>query len=199
MVWKPDYCTVVEAKAYVKVEDADDDAQFALAVTAASRAIDDETERQFGQTAAPEARRYDARWDKRRQRWLVAVDDIQDVTGLAVAVAAGAVTPFDLLPLTAAFTGKPYERLLIKPESVNQPTGTEDGEVTVTAKYGWTAVPPTIKLATLFQVNRWHARRDGPFGVAGSPDQGSEIRLLARLDVDVKVMLRGYIRWWGAA
>jgi hypothetical protein len=198
MVWKPDYCTLVEAKAYVKVEDTDDDTQFALAVTAASRAIDDETERQFGQTAGTEARRYDARWDKRRTRWLVDVDDIQDVTGLAVAVAAGAVTPFDLLPLNAALTGKPYERLLIKPESANQPTGTEEGEVTVTAKYGWNAVPVTIKLATLLQISRWHSRRDAPFGVAGSPDQGSEIRLLARVDPDVKVMLRGYYRWWGA-
>lgn len=198
MTWKPDYCTVAEAKAYVKVDDADDDAQFTLAVTAASRAIDDETERQFGQTAGAEARRYDAMWDKTRGRWVVHVDDIQDVTGLAVAVAAGAVTPFDLLPVNAALTGKPYERLLIKPESANQPTGTEEGEVTVTAKYGWTAVPPTIKLATLLQISRWHARRDAPFGVAGSPEQGSEIRLLARLDPDVKVMVRGYVRWWAA-
>lgn len=198
MTWKPDYCTVADAKAYVKVEDTDDDAQFALAVTAASRAIDDETERQFGQTAGAEARRYDARWHKKRGRWMVDVDDIQDVTGLTVAVSAGPVTPFDLLPANAALIGKPYERLLIKPESANQPTGLEEAEVTVTAKYGWTAVPPTIKLATLMQISRWHARRDAPFGVAGSPDQGSEIRLLARLDPDVKVMVRGYLRWWGA-
>lgn len=199
MAWRPDYCTLAEAKAYVKVDDTDDDAQFALAITAASSAVNDATERQFGQTSGLEARRYDARWNKRRQRWQVDVDDIQDVTGLAVAVTAGAVTPFDLLPVNAAFTGKPFERLLIKPESANQPTGTEEGEVTVTARYGWTAVPPTVKLATLLQVSRWHARRDSPFGVAGSPDQGSEIRLLARLDVDVKLMLAGYVRWWGAA
>ena len=43
------------------ITDTDDDVQIALAVTAASRAIDRRTNRQFGLVAAPEARYYTAR------------------------------------------------------------------------------------------------------------------------------------------
>lgn len=53
-------------------------------------------------------------------------------------------------------------------------------------------VPSTIKLATLMQAGRWAKRRDAPFGIAGSPETGSEMRLLAKLDPDVEVMLGGY-------
>ena len=68
----------------------------------------------------------------------------------------------------------------------------------VTARWGWAAVPSTIKQATLLQASRLLARRDAPFGIAGSPDVGSEIRLLARVDPDVAVAVAPYRRWWGA-
>ena len=48
--------------------------------------------------------------------------------------------------------------------------------------------------ATLLQASRLAARRDSPFGVAGSPDAGSEMRLLARVDPDVAVALEPYRR-----
>jgi hypothetical protein len=70
--------------------------------------------------------------------------------------------------------------------------------VQVTATWGWTAVPATIKKATLLQASRFYKRRDAPFGVAGSPDMGSEMRLLAKVDPDVEVMLGDYRRKWGA-
>jgi hypothetical protein len=64
----------------------------------------------------------------------------------------------------------------------------------VTAVWGWTAVPTSVKQATLLQASRFHKRRHAPFGVAGSPEMGSEIRLLSRVDPDVSVALRDFNR-----
>ena len=78
-----------------------------------------------------------------------------------------------------------------------QPSCARDA-VQVTASFGWAAVPETIKAATIRQTARFFYRREAPFGVAGSPSMGSEIRLLAQADPDVVVMVRPYRRMWGA-
>jgi hypothetical protein len=64
----------------------------------------------------------------------------------------------------------------------------------VVAQWGWTAVPAQVIAAAKLQSNRWNKRRNSPLGVAGSPEQGSEIRLLARLDPDVATVLAGLSR-----
>ncbi|HEY9416934.1 MAG TPA: head-tail connector protein, partial [Pseudonocardia sp.] len=73
MAWAPAYVTADELKAFVRIDDAADDPQVDLAIDAASRAVDQHTGRQFGQVAAPEARRYTGRWDY--ARWVVDIDD----------------------------------------------------------------------------------------------------------------------------
>jgi hypothetical protein len=198
MTWAPDYVTAAELKAYLRISDVDDDAQVALAVTAASRAVDRNCNRQFGLVAAPEARTYTAHWDTDRRRYVVDIDDLMTVTGLTVATTAGAVTVYAKQPGNAAFEGKPWTRLVVDPTSAIKPTLDEDG-VTVTARYGWTTVPVAVQQATLLQASRLFARRNAPFGVAGSPDLGSELRLLAKVDPDVAVVLGPYQRWWAAA
>jgi len=65
--------------------------------------------------------------------------------------------------------------------------------------WGWSAVPVPVKEATYLQASRFHSRRDSPYGIAGSPDQGSELRLLSRVDPDVAVSLSDFVRWWAAA
>lgn len=199
MVWAPDYATLVEARAYItRHTDTVDDVEIALAVTAASRAVDRGTNRQFGVVAAAEERKYTARWDRRRCRWLVEVDDLMTLDGLTVTVEAGSVDTVVLEPINAAQESRPWETLVVDPDSTVKPTSDEHG-VTVEALWGWTEVPDQIKQATLLQANRFVARRTSPFGIAGSPDLGSELRLLARLDPDVAVVLGPFIRWWGAA
>ncbi|NIL59971.1 phage gp6-like head-tail connector protein, partial [Salinispora arenicola] len=73
------------------------------------------------------------------------------------------------------------------------------GELTITAPWGWPAIPTAVVLATQLQASRLLTRRDSPYGVAGSPQDGSEMRLLARVDPDVEVVLRPYVRHWWAA
>lgn len=197
MTWAPDYATTAELKAYLRIGDAVDDAQIALAVTAASRAVDRHTNRQFGLIDAPEARKYTARWDAHLRRYVVDIADLMTVVGLTITTEAGTVDGYDLKPANAAVESFPWTRFVVKPESLVKPSLEEDG-VTVTAKYGWTTVPAAVKQATLLQASRFFKRRDAPFGVAGSPDVGSELRLLAKVDPDVAVALGPYMRWWGA-
>lgn len=200
MPWEPDYATAAELKAFVRIDDTLDDAQIALALTAASRAVDNATHRQFGQVAAPEERFYTAREDPVHDRWIVAVDDLMDTTGLTVAfdtegdeTYSTAITLWATRPVNAAQYNRPWHDLVLRPPDGVEVTDTDAG-VRVTARWGWTAVPNAVKEATLLQASRLLSRRDSPFGVAGSPDAGSEVRLLAKVDPDVEVALAPYRR-----
>lgn len=196
MTWRPDYTTLADLKSYLRVSDTADDVQIGLAVTAASRAIDRTCRRQFGQTTS-QARIYTPRVGS-GGRFVVDVDDVQDVTGILVATDtagdggfATAVTDYRIGPRNAGVDGYPYTRLSL----ISAPLVADS--VRVTALWGWTAVPATIREACLVQASRFHARRDSPFGIAGSPEAGSEMRLMSKVDVDVAVMLRPYTRrWW---
>lgn len=192
-MWAPDYVTPDELKAYLRITDTVDDAQFGPVIAAASRAIDRATHRQFGQLETPEALVYTARWSTSRGRWLIEIDDLMTDTGLIVATVDGPITAYKLQPGNAAVKGRPWTRLLVDQDSAVQPTADVDG-VTVTGQFGWADVPETIKQAAKLQAGRLFQRRDALFGVAGSPEAGSELRLLAKVDPDVAVMVADYDR-----
>jgi len=204
MAWAPDYITLSELKAFLRIGDTGDDVQLAVAITAASRAIDRCTNRQFGVVASVEERQYTAEWNRRRGRWVVPIDDLMTVTGLVVTTVdedgtlTGTITAYDLEPRDADLKGRPWELLVVRSTSAVVPTGAR-GEMATTGLWGWTAVPTAVDQATYLQASRFHARRNSPYGVAGSPDDGSELRLLARVDPDVAVSLGPYRRWWAAA
>jgi hypothetical protein len=204
MAWAPDYCTSTELKSFVRIADDLDDAQVALAISAASRAIDRACNRQFGLEAAPVARYYTARWDRERNLWSIEIDDLMSESGLVVATDSDgdegysdSITEHRLRPRNASANGRPWTELVVLAGSTVTPVTVEDG-VRVTALWGWSAVPTAIKQACLLQSSRLLSRRDSPFGVTGSPEMGGELRLLAKLDPDVEVTLAGYRRWWGA-
>lgn len=198
MAWAPDYVTSAELKDYLRITGTVDDAQVAFAITAASRAIDRATNRQFGKTDAVQQRRYTARYDGCRRRYVIDVDDLMTLTGLVITTEDGTIDVFTVQPSNADEVGEPWTRIVVEPESVVQPRRSEEDGVTITATWGWTAVPTTVKEATLIQAARLFARRGAPFGIAGSPDIGSEMRLLDRVDPDVAVVLGRYKRWWSA-
>lgn len=193
MAWAPDYTTVGDLSSYLRIDDLIDAAELGLAITAASRAIDNACNRQFGKVAAAAERLYTARPDYERGWWVADVDDFMTTDGLAVAVADTAVPTTTLEPINAAGKARPWTRVVFTADSEAQPSG-DSHEVAVTALWGWTDVPATVVQATLLQASRFFKRRDAPFGVAGSPEVGSELRLLAKVDPDVAVMLGDYRR-----
>ncbi|GAA2543684.1 head-tail connector protein [Pseudonocardia hydrocarbonoxydans] len=207
MAWVPSYVSLAEAKAYVRVADALDDAELNLAVAAASRIIDDHTHRQFGLLDAPAPRIYTARRDPVHDRWVVEIDDLMTESGLVIGYdAAGdggyatAIPGYALRPVNAAPSGWPWTALVLAAPAGVAITDRDAG-VRVTARWGWTTVPDAIRQACLLQTSRLLSRRDSPYGIAGSPEAGSELRLLARVDPDVAVALAPYRRHhrWGFA
>ena len=197
MAWAPAYITDVELKDFTRIDDNIDDAEVVSAIEAASRAVDYAADpdgmRQFGKVAAPEERRYTARWRPRRRRWVVEIDDLMTTVGVVVSVPGGALTAYRLTPVNAVLKSMPWTHLVVDVDSAVQPTG-DEFEVAMTAPWGWTDVPGAVKSAVKLQSSRFLARRDSPYGIAGSPDQGSELRLLSRVDPDVAVMLGPYVR-----
>lgn len=195
MAWAPDYVEVDDLASYLRVEDVFDDAQMALAITSASRAVDYETNRQFGRTDSTEARTYFAKPDWEWGYSYIEIDDLMITGSPEVTIDGDAVTTFVLEPVNASQKGRPWTSIRFTADSEFKPS-TFSNEVIVTAPYwGWSSIPDTIKQATLFQASRFLKRRDAPFGVAGSPDLGSELRLLSRVDPDVAVALRDYRRF----
>lgn len=226
MAWMPDYATVPELSAYVRVIDDLDTTQMASAITAASRSIDDYTKRQFGKVAAPEARYYTAFWSIVDCCWKVEIEDLMSTTGCEILVddGTGAFTTeidvADILfePLNAVPEGRPWTQFSVRAGSAVQPAARRveagvpvgfNGGIKGTAPWGWTAVPGAVNYACILQATRFLSRRDSPYGVAGSPprrDSGSgisvaakELRLMDVLDPDVAATLENYRRDWHIA
>jgi hypothetical protein len=193
--WSPDYITTADLKLYLGIGDAVDDVQLAIWCTAASRAIDKRCNRQFGQVAAPVARTYRKTpvLNPGTGLYELEIDDVQTSAGLLVAGVAYASSGAVLLPDNAPANGRPWTRLGFTTYPTESYPGSPATTV-VTAQWGWTAVPAQVVGAARLQANRWNKRRNAPFGIAGSPEQGSEMRLLARLDPDVGTALAGLSR-----
>lgn len=200
MTWAPDYVTAEDVAGFAHVDDDIDDAQYARAATTASRSIDHECHRQFGRTAS-ETRLYTPRWSHTRGWWSIETDDFITVTQVEVDRLGDGV--FEIVDITkfrklssdanADKKGRPWERLVIRAAYLPSFTYPHDC-IRVTAEYGWASVPVAIEQATLLQASRLASRRDSPMGVAGSPEQGSELRLLAKLDPDVVTSVKDYVR-----
>jgi hypothetical protein len=202
MAWSPDYCSASELKAHLRVSDSADDAEIGIVISAASRAIDHAAGRQFGN--ASQTRVYAWRGECAEGRPAVGIDDVMTTVGLTVkldtdndgsfATTLTLGTDFDMWPANAPADGEPWTHLKFLPGGV-----LPDYPVQVAGTFGWTAVPTIVKNACLIQAARFFVRRDASFGVAGSPELGSETRLLERLDPDVAVMIAAVRKWWGAA
>lgn len=190
MAWAPDYITAAAAADFVRTTEPSELATIGTWVTAASRAIDKRCNRQFGQLAVAASFTYDLSpvYEPSTGLWFLEIDDVQDTTGMLVGGVALASSGAALWPRNAVAKGKAYTHLTW--ETLPSWTGPLD----VTARFGWTAVPAQVVAGVGLQVSRFVARRDSPYGIAGSSSEGAQLRLLARLDPDVSVSLTGLSR-----
>lgn len=199
MALHPNYATTAELRAYVSSTSTADDTNLGLAITAASRAVDHYTDRQFGVLTVAAARYYTPLWSVEHNRYLAHIDDLQTITSLVLksdldnnGVYETTVTDYRLWPLNAAGDGLPWTEAVF---GTSASVSCLPGALEVTALWGWTAVPDTVKEAALLQASRFAERKVAPFGIAGSPEMGNSLRLLSKVDADVEVMLRPYRRW----
>lgn len=201
------YATLSELKQFVGIPTADtvDDVTLQLALDSASLQVDAFCDQTFGDDATPTVRLYEV-----ADTHQVDVDPIASATGLVVKTDDNNDGVFEttwtidvdfrLEPLNAAVSGQPFDRLVALgtrwfPKLAHRPG------LQVTATHGWPTgtAPAPVKNATLIQASRLWKRKDAPFGVAGSVEFGSEMRLLAKLDPDVESLLRPYRRMWWVA
>lgn len=207
MAWAPDYVELERLRTFLGVTDSTDtadDTHLRVAISSASRAVDRTCHRQFGWVTESTTRSYTAEWSRTRGAYIVDIDDVYDDTGIVVASNGVTLTDYTIFPLNAPADGRPYTQILfrgsVEPWRSPLSVSTVVGGITVTTdKFGWQAFPDPIIEATQIQASRFAKRRDAPFGIAGSPDIGSEMRLLSRLDPDVQVLVEIYRRAWGAA
>jgi hypothetical protein len=136
------------------------------------------------------------------RHYTMSIDDVSDTTGLTVDFDSTGngdytinTTAFRVGPSNAPSRGLPYNRIIFN-TGVYPPIYEES--VRVTADWGWTTTPSTIVNANLLQAARFLKRMDSPFGVAGSPELGNEMRLLSKLDPDVALMVGAFKRNFGA-
>lgn len=207
------YATMAQFRLYVrnsKTTDATDpDYTFELdALEAAARAIDRCCGRQFKVASATTARYFSVGVSTTRSAWgprfAIDIDDVFDLTGMLVKFDAtgngsytSTTTAYRAMPKNAADFGQPYSSLLLDLGVIPTIFAYDREGVQVTAKWGWTTIPNAVVQANLLQAARFLKRRDSPYGVAGSPEMGNEMRLLARVDPDVAVMLAQYKNDWG--
>jgi hypothetical protein len=210
-MWEPNYLTAVEYKDLAKIPTTDtaDDTRIESSIAAASRAVDRccsnrpnglGFRRQFGQTETAEARYYTPRWDTNLVRWVIEVDDFMTTEDLVVAVDTSnsdnhnqLITAYVVRPRDALLNKRPYTQIAISTTSSVQPTWFKDS-AKVTNVWGWDAYPATVKDATFLQSHRFFKRMQAPFGVTGSPPKATNAQVLEKVDSDIELMLKNYVR-----
>lgn len=187
----------------IPLANTDDDAELADKLEAAARMIDEDCGRRFYLDSVASARYY-----KPRNPSMLQVDDIADTT--TVVVQTGSMyssgwtgstldsSAYRFLPDNCKQDGRPAEFLErtwgmwpIQAFGQYLMVG-RDVQVQVTAKWGWPAVPPSIKAANILKAMRLFRRKDSPEGIKGFSDLG--VVRLSRYDSDYDQLIDSFTR-----
>jgi len=168
------------------------DADLTLAISAASRAIDELTGRRF----YPDADAAQVRKFLPLNSGYCILDDLCTFTSLTFLGDTWTLDQdFYLEPINAAADGRPWTsiRAIARPfiytlADISPGWVGFDGRITVTGKWGWAATPPQVQEAAGILASRLMRRaREAPFAVLGGFD-GEAVRL-ARFDPDVAMLV----------
>lgn len=174
---------------------ADDDID--LALTAASRAIDNLTGRRFWADATATVIRYYSPTAAGRL-W---IDDLVTLTEIAVDTGEDGTfeevwtqnTDFYLEPLNAAADEQPYTTVSVNGRS-SRYFPCAHRSVRVTGKFGWAAVPDGIVQATKIVASKLVKRaREAPFGVVSVGVDGDAVRVASN-DPEVMLLVGPFVR-----
>lgn len=190
MAWAPLYADKEDLKGHLSITGVGADAELTRAITAACRNVDRYCDRQFGQVDSVEQRIYVAEWDRSIGAYVTVIDDLENTAGLIVEADGNTIASADyrLEPRNADKINRPFETIVTR--TATSPTlGGGEYTLEMTALWGWNAIPTEVEQASLLEGAKLFVRRDAPFGIAGSPDLGSEMRMLALVDPDARNLL----------
>jgi hypothetical protein len=189
-----EYATLGDFHARLQIDDSSQDVELQDALTAASRDVDRATGRRFYKDAVATARVFNPRYRQvpTDEGVKLYIDDIADTTGMIVEVGVApqwtTVTDYETGPDNAIVMGDPVIWLL---RTFIPWVYYPRQRIRVTAVWGWPAVPPQIKNATLLRASRLYRRRDSPEGVAGFNDMG--VVRLGRYDPDYDKLITPFM------
>ena len=187
------YCTLNELKASLRipVSDTIDDDLLELAVEAASRDIDQASERIFYSLS-------DTRIFIPRDSSNTAIDDLVSVISIKTSTSADGAfdvtwtsSDYQLMPLNGVAGGMtvPYD-LIYAVGDYSFPQSGQEATVEVVGTWGFSSVPTAIKQATVLLSARIFKRNDSPGGVMGFGDLG--VIRVGRMDPDIDKLIQPY-------
>lgn len=174
-----EYASLAELKSFIKITDSARDSLLTIALGAASRSIDSATGRRFYLDASATTRVIRTRGNTLREGgvYVLLVPDIAETAGLVV---SGYTVTTDLGADDQPVITRLYSDAVWPVDTVS-----------ITARWGWPAVPDAIKQATLLQAARLFKRKDSPEGMTGSAEWGA-VRV-SRVDPDVQALIEPYV------
>ena len=194
------YRSVSELKAWIGLSGSGQDTNLGYALNAATAAIDAYAGRQFDIDGTVVTRLYDCEYMDYAE-----VDDIATSTGLVVKTLNADGTVNETLTLNTDYYLAPYNADKVEPvmpftkiimaiEKSGKVLPTEHRQgLSVTAKFGFSAVPDAIVQATLIQASRYFQRKNSPMGFSGNPETGQpSVVFLSQLDPDVKNLVKTF-------
>ena len=185
------YATLAQVKAALRITDSVDDSLLEMNIEAASRAIDEYTNRNFYNAGT--AVRYYAPSDSLN----VDIDDLISLTSLETMSddepnydTTWGSDDYQLEPLNGIADGiaQPYNHIRAVGDYTFLTLGNE-ATIKVTGVWGWATTPIQVTQATVIQASRIYKRLDSPLGII-SGELGT-MRIGTRLDPDVAQLVDG--------
>lgn len=192
------YVAVEELAAWLRIKDVVADPELTASLASGVEAVAAFCGHDFNDAASSATARVFAA----RHCDLLTIDPVSSTTDFAIAVDTSgdgtfnqtwAAADYQLEPLNqrqAGLTDHPYYRVRAI-ESKTFPV-TKRATVQVTARWGWTTVPDSVKTATLLHSARLHARRNTAAGIATG--EALPTRMAMGLDKDVQALLMPFQR-----
>tara|TARA_R110000822_G_scaffold8871_4_gene34988 strand:- start:1024 stop:1617 length:594 start_codon:yes stop_codon:yes gene_type:complete len=185
--------TLQQVKDSLNITDGVDDTLLELCIEAASRQIEQYTERIFTSIAGT---RVYAPTDS----YIVETDDTYTITTLKTSSAADGV--FDITWQASDYQLEPLNGIsggIVSPTTAIRaigdylfPTAGYEATVQIAGTFGWGSTPTAITQACILQSARYFKRADSPMGVAGFDAMG--VVRLARIDPDIATLLEPYCK-----
>ena len=95
-------------------------------------------------------------------------------------------------PYNAAMFGKPYTAIQVAPDGDQVFSPSIDKSVKLVATFGWASVPKAVQQACIIAATTLYEGRKAPFGIVGSSEQGTVLRLSNRLHPEAALLLEPY-------